>query len=162
MLAERPPPVSTTGTLGRLRENLFSNWFNTVLTLLALYLMWTIIPPFIDWAFIHADGSGGTGRECTTEGACWAWLDQRDAQFPFDGILGIRGQAFAKIAVFIRFRYEQISCIDEFFCGLFRYRSLRSVCKSPSGDLSLDQFPEHAVDLHQFAERAGFDDFSGL
>ena len=81
MLAARPPPATTTGTLGWLRENLFSNWFNTALTLLGLYLLWTVIPPFIDWAFIDADASGSTGRECTTEGACWAWLDQRIDQF---------------------------------------------------------------------------------
>ena len=82
MLAQRPPPATTTGTMGWLRENLFSNWFNTGLTLLAFYLLWTVIPPFHRLGrFIHADASGSTGRECTTEGACWAWLDQRIDQF---------------------------------------------------------------------------------
>tara|TARA_B110000438_G_C15697345_1_gene599529 strand:- start:144 stop:1070 length:927 start_codon:yes stop_codon:yes gene_type:complete len=29
----------------------------------------------------NADFTGSVGRECTTEGACWAWLDQRIEQF---------------------------------------------------------------------------------
>jgi general L-amino acid transport system permease protein len=81
MLAERPPPASTTGPVGWLRANLFSSWFNAALTLLALYLLWIIVPSLIDWAFIHADFEGSVGNECAAEGACWAWLDQRIDQF---------------------------------------------------------------------------------
>ena len=63
------------------RENLFGGIFNTFLTLCAIYLLWLIVPPFLDWAVFNADFTGETGKECTTEGACWAWLDQRIYQF---------------------------------------------------------------------------------
>jgi general L-amino acid transport system permease protein len=43
--------------------------------------LWLIIPPLLDWAIFSADFTGNVGRECTTDGACWAWLDQRIEQF---------------------------------------------------------------------------------
>ena len=51
--AERPRPRSR-GIIEWLRVNLFGGVFNTVLTLLALYLLVLTIPPFIRWAFIDA------------------------------------------------------------------------------------------------------------
>jgi general L-amino acid transport system permease protein len=81
MLPGRPAPVTTIGVLGWLRANLFSSWLNTVLTVAALLLLWRIVPPMLGWALFQADFSGVTGEECTGEGACWAWLDQRITQF---------------------------------------------------------------------------------
>ena len=40
-----PPPRLSVGVIGWLRSNLFSNWFNTLLTLLAIYLVWLICLP---------------------------------------------------------------------------------------------------------------------
>ena len=81
MLPARPPPLASVGPLGWLRGNLFSGPWNTALTLAALALLWLIVPPLIDWAFIDADFTGASGTDCTTDGACWAWLDQRIEQF---------------------------------------------------------------------------------
>ena len=81
MLPGRPAPVTTVGVLGWLRANLFSSWLNTLLTVGALLLLWRIVPPLLGWALFDADFSGVTGEECTTAGACWAWLDQRINQF---------------------------------------------------------------------------------
>ena len=81
MLPGRPAPATTVGVLGWLRANLFSSWLNTLLTGGALLLLWRIVPPLLGWALFDADFSGVTGEECTTEGACWAWLDQRINQF---------------------------------------------------------------------------------
>src|SRR5690606_26158633 len=55
-----PAPALSVGPLGWLRANLFSNWRNTLLTLLGLYLVWQVVPPLIDWAFIEADWRGET------------------------------------------------------------------------------------------------------
>ena len=33
----RKPPVATTGIIGWLRINLFSNWFNTIVTLFCIF-----------------------------------------------------------------------------------------------------------------------------
>ena len=77
----RPPPANTVGIIGWVRANLFGGTVNTCLTFISFYLLWLIIPPLLDWTVFSADFTGATGRECTTEGACWAWLDQRIAQF---------------------------------------------------------------------------------
>ena len=81
MLPGRPAPATTVGVLGWLRANLFSSWFNTLLTVAALLLLWRVVPPLLGWAFFNADFTGTTGEDCTAEGACWAWLDQRIRQF---------------------------------------------------------------------------------
>ena len=36
----RKPPVATTGIMGWLRMNLFSSWFNTIVTILVLYFLY--------------------------------------------------------------------------------------------------------------------------
>ena len=81
MLPGRPAPATTVCVLGWLRANLFSSWFNTLLTVAALLLLWRVVPPLLGWAFFNADFTGTTGEDCTAEGACWAWLDQRIRQF---------------------------------------------------------------------------------
>ena len=54
-IESRKPPVATTGIIGWLRINLFSNWFNTIVTLLVAYFLYQIIPWFLDWAIFSAD-----------------------------------------------------------------------------------------------------------
>ena len=51
----RKPPVATTGVLGLLRMNLFSNWWNTLLTILVVYFLYQIIPSFLNWSLLSAD-----------------------------------------------------------------------------------------------------------
>ena len=53
------PPATETGVIGWMRKNLFSNWFNTILTLLALYLVLTTVPGMIEWALITRPGQPG-------------------------------------------------------------------------------------------------------
>ena len=64
-----------------IKQNFFSNVLNSTLTVLAVCLLYSALIPFLDWAFINADFTGATGKECTASGACWAWLDQRINQF---------------------------------------------------------------------------------
>ena len=44
---DQPAPLMSVGVLAWLRNNLFSNWFNTLLTLTTAYLVWLIIPPVL-------------------------------------------------------------------------------------------------------------------
>ena len=83
MVPGRPAPVTHIGVIGWLRSNLFSSWFNTLLTVAALLLLWRIVPPLLDWALFSADFRGVTGEACSGAGACWAWLDQRIHQFVY-------------------------------------------------------------------------------
>lgn len=73
-----PPPASEVGVIGWLRRNLFSSPANTVLTLVAIYLLYLIIPPLVDWAIISANWGPGTSRAaCTKSGACWTMIRAR-------------------------------------------------------------------------------------
>jgi general L-amino acid transport system permease protein len=79
----RPPPrAPLPGPVEWLRENLFSSWGNSVLTLLALFaLYWTVVP-FVRWALIDAAWTG-TGRDdCLAfeSGACWPFVSERIGQ----------------------------------------------------------------------------------
>ena len=66
------PPVTSIGVIGWARKNLFNNIFNSILTIIVLYVLWAVIPPFVRWAFIDSLWYS-TGAECKgTGGACWS------------------------------------------------------------------------------------------
>ena len=79
------PPIIELGVMGWLRKNLFSNWYNTVLTILGLYLLYIMIPPLISWIFIDANFVGTTREDCTKEGACWIFI-QENIKLVFYGL----------------------------------------------------------------------------
>lgn len=78
-----PPPNLAVGPVAWMRTNLFSSWFNTLLTLLALYLIYLIVPPLLSWAFLDANWVGTTREDCTKAGACWVFIEQRFGQFMY-------------------------------------------------------------------------------
>jgi general L-amino acid transport system permease protein len=68
------PPASTVGVIGWMRQNLFATPLDIVLTVLAIYLIYLVVPPVIQWAFIDADWVGDTRDACSREGACWVYI----------------------------------------------------------------------------------------
>ena len=77
-----PPPASTVGALGWLRRNLFSSPPNAALTVLALYLLFTLIPPILRWAVLDATWSGDNRAACAAnKGACWTFIRVHFDQF---------------------------------------------------------------------------------
>ncbi len=80
---DQPPPSTVVGPVAWLRHNLFASPLHVVLTALSLYLLWLIIPPILNWAVIHATWSGSTRADCTGEGACWVFIQQRFGQFMY-------------------------------------------------------------------------------
>ena len=70
------PPVIELGVMGWLRKNLFSNWYNSLLTIFGLYLLYILIPPLVNWIFLDANFVGSTRDDCTNEGACWIFIKQ--------------------------------------------------------------------------------------
>jgi len=85
---ERPRPV-TAGPLAWLRANLFNSIPNTILTLLALYLLVATIPPLVRWALVDAVWTGDSGRTCRGAGACWAFIGNKlrfilFGQYPYE------------------------------------------------------------------------------
>ncbi len=69
-----PPPATEVGVLGWLRHNLFPTWYDALFTLFGLYLVYLLLPPLIEWAFIKATWSGNTREACNPEGACWVFI----------------------------------------------------------------------------------------
>ena len=66
------PPVTRVGAIGWVRANLFSSVFNSLLTIVTLYLLWKIVPGLIRWTFIDSSWAT-TGAECRVGGgACWS------------------------------------------------------------------------------------------
>ena len=63
------PPRSEVGLIGWLRKNLFSSLTNTVLTLVALWLIYELVAAVVAWAFVNAIWEGEDGTACTREHA---------------------------------------------------------------------------------------------
>jgi len=51
---EMPPPRLTVGPFAWLRKNLFSTWYNAALTFAALWLLYALVPPAIQWTLTEA------------------------------------------------------------------------------------------------------------
>jgi len=66
------PPVTSVGVVGWVKSNLFNGVFNSLLTIVVLYLLWKTVPPLFRWAFIDAAWLT-TGDACRDiDGACWS------------------------------------------------------------------------------------------
>lgn len=65
------------------RKNLFSSWYNALLTLFCLWIIWSVVPPALDWLLLKANWFGTTRDDCTREGACWVFIHQRFGQFMY-------------------------------------------------------------------------------
>ncbi|WP_428525263.1 amino acid ABC transporter permease [Roseibium sp.] len=81
-----PAPVSTTGVIGWMRQNLFSSIGNTILTVIGVLLAYSMLAPFIQFAFIDAVWTGDNREACLPQdgghsGACWAYVEAYFPQF---------------------------------------------------------------------------------
>lgn len=92
MLAPAAPPVREAGAVKWLRENLFSSPFNTILTLVGIYVIYSIIVAALPW-WLNSVWNAGSLAECRAivaaqagegvTGACWAMVRERWHQFIF-------------------------------------------------------------------------------
>ncbi|MDM7946421.1 MAG: amino acid ABC transporter permease [Oceanibaculum nanhaiense] len=70
-----PPPPNTVGPVGWLRRNLFNSWYNTLLTILAAWLLFYFFSNLYDWGIAKAVWKADSRRQCldtSPDGACWA------------------------------------------------------------------------------------------
>ena len=81
IIQERPAPSSSVGTVAWLRANLFNGPINSLFTLIGLYILYLLVVPTVQWAFINADWIGSTRDDCSREGACWVFINARFTQF---------------------------------------------------------------------------------
>ena len=87
MTSGRAPPATVSGPIGWLKQNLFSSWWSTALTLAVGYLVIRFAMSFIDWAFINAvwsvpaTASGSPDplacQNAHGHGACWAVIGDK-------------------------------------------------------------------------------------
>ncbi|MGL4312192.1 MAG: amino acid ABC transporter permease [Paracoccaceae bacterium] len=92
MLSPEPPPAGERGAVKWLRENLFSGWVNTGLTVIGLLAVFYLIKAMLPW-FLNGVWNAGSLGECRqiiaasagegAHGACWAMLKERWHQFIF-------------------------------------------------------------------------------
>ena len=70
------PPITNVGVIGWLKTNLFSTWYNSLLTVIIIAAMAWLIPPLVRWAFI--DSLWNTSAEACRDidGACWSVIPQ--------------------------------------------------------------------------------------
>jgi general L-amino acid transport system permease protein len=80
-----PPPVGTEGPIAWLRDNLFSTWTNSALTIVGLWLVYQVVSGFIDWALLSAVWTGNDGNACSKEGAgaCWPFVTNKLGLFMY-------------------------------------------------------------------------------
>ena len=92
ILPAQAPPLTEKGAIKWLRENLFSGWFNTILTLVGLWAIYSLIAASLPWWLngVWTAGSLGECREIIAKtagpdatGACWAMVRERWHQFLF-------------------------------------------------------------------------------
>jgi general L-amino acid transport system permease protein len=82
-----PPPEAVGGVVKWLRDNLFSNWFNAILTLASVYAIYWVLAQSLPW-ILNGVWNAGSLAECReilggTSGACWAVLSERWNQLLF-------------------------------------------------------------------------------
>ncbi|MHA1524773.1 MAG: amino acid ABC transporter permease [Alphaproteobacteria bacterium] len=82
-VATQPAPPGNSGAIKWVRENLFSSPLNIFLTLLALYVLYVIVPPLVQWAFLDSIWIAESREDCWArgDGACWAIVISRYDQF---------------------------------------------------------------------------------
>lgn len=78
MILSSPAPSENGTPLARglrwLRRNLFNTWYNSLLTLLAVWLLYRAVTGVLRWAVLTA-ASGTTPEDCDgASGACWAFI----------------------------------------------------------------------------------------
>lgn len=70
------PPKIAINVVGWMRQNLFSNGLNTLLTVFCLWLLWVALSNLTQWAVLDA-AFGSTPESCkVVVGACWSFLTE--------------------------------------------------------------------------------------
>ena len=77
------PPANLVGLRGWVMANLFSNWKNTLLTIVAGYFMFVVLSTVFSWAVFRAVWTGDNREVCAVEnaGACWPFVQAKISQW---------------------------------------------------------------------------------
>jgi general L-amino acid transport system permease protein len=77
------PPANMVGWRGWMMSNLFSNWKNTLLTVVAGYFLYVVLSNVLEWALFRAVWTGDNREACAIEnaGACWPFVKAKFLQW---------------------------------------------------------------------------------
>ncbi len=80
-----PAPSRTEGPIFWAQKNLFSSPLNVILTILGVWLLWSTVLPFLEWAILDAAFIGESRKDCeaVADGACWAFIQNRFQLFVY-------------------------------------------------------------------------------
>jgi len=97
--APKKVPITQIGAIRWLRHNLFSSWINAALTISAIYMLYIVIPPLLDWMIISANFKFGTvdlfgysiefseamatNNDCGRSAACWPYIYEKIYMFTY-------------------------------------------------------------------------------
>jgi general L-amino acid transport system permease protein len=113
MLPPEPAPDNSRSSAAWIRANLLATPKDVVFTLLAIALLAYALPGIINWLFIQASWVGSDRSVCATvvqgglqpngwSGACWAFVEDRFAQFIFGRYpLDQRWRVLLTLAMFV-------------------------------------------------------------
>ncbi|MEZ5840605.1 MAG: amino acid ABC transporter permease [Hyphomicrobiales bacterium] len=77
-----PAPRKSVGPVAWMQTHLFSSVTNIVLTLLGIWILYMILPPVVEFAFVNAVWTGDGRDACLgADGACWAYVGAYFDQF---------------------------------------------------------------------------------
>lgn len=94
MLQPKAPPPTSVGAIGWARENLFSGWFNSILTIVSLGVIYYVLAAIVPWV-LSPTWNGLSLNECREMisaaghdgghigGACWGVIRERWIQLLF-------------------------------------------------------------------------------
>ena len=90
MAPEQPPPLTESGAIKWLRENLFPTWLNAILTLVSIYVIYWVLSEILPW-MLAGIWDAGSLTECRairdelgySSAACWAVIADRWPQLVF-------------------------------------------------------------------------------
>jgi general L-amino acid transport system permease protein len=77
------PPANLIGVRGWVMANLFSNWKNTLLTVVFGYFIYVVLSSVLGWAVFRAVWTGDNRDACAIEnaGACWPFVQAKFLQW---------------------------------------------------------------------------------
>ena len=110
------PPTKSLDLLGWARSNLFGSIPNTILTLVALFLLVETLPPLINWAFISSVWSSATPHALRADGvgACWAVV-QNKYRFILFGLYPYEEQWRPLVSTLLYIFAVAVSCNPRFW-----------------------------------------------
>ena len=84
-----PAPIKTSGSIAWMRDNLFSSPLNIILTILAAWFLWSVVPAVFNWVLVESVWTAENRNDCWDQmsepeaGACWAFIQQRINLFTY-------------------------------------------------------------------------------